>query len=689
MARRVVFLIGLLPMVLGCDPSPSTGTCGSDGECGAGQQCIDGRCRARVDAGPGMDAGRVTTDGGGTGHRTLSSLEITPGDPVVHTMNGASADLDLDLVAHFDDGSSSPVADAFWSVASTLLGSIDESTGVFTADGSLAGTVDVTASAFGTMATATLTVDVTHEILADGAPSDAASHFTATPVDDAAREANLLYPLGGAVFPENVYPPDVQWERGADGDLYRVRFSVTGVTVNAYVAHSGASFRYDWLVDRTAWRALAESAPETDVTVAVDRYEAATGDVIAGTPRTFRFADAVIRGAIYYWDLGAGRIVRIGGDGSGLESFMPSPPPRPSDGHRCVACHTVSRDGRRMAAELWDGGDYGAVFDLTVDLTPDPAPTLVPPTQQRFLSASFNPDSSRLIANYGNYLFLMDGNTGARITEGGTALPTAGAAHPTWSPDGSAIAYVSGTNGSWAVDFTAGDLSLIDAMPGDSFGPSRVILSGAPLAVAHPSWSPDSQWIAFQHGEHSRAFQDPGGGAPHIPRPGIVRMVSRDGATPFDLEALNSGDRNSYYPTFSPFDEGGYFWLAFLSTRDYGNAQAGTRGSGRRQLWVAAISSSPSAGTDPSHAPYWLPQQDVSSENMAAFWAPEPCRADGRSCAASGECCSGFCRDGGSGAVCVPPTEVPCSMEGEACGSDSDCCAGAGSCVSNRCTHLM
>ncbi len=689
MSRRALSIACCL-LVLGCDPSrPSGGTCATDSECSAGERCVDGKCRAGVDAGPGMDAGG-RRDGGGIVHRSLTSLEITPTAPTVHTTNGAASSIDLDLVAHFDDGSSEPVADAFWTAASTLLGDVNSGSGVFTADGALAGTVDITASALGSSATTTVTVDVTHEIVVEGAPSDAATHFGGTPVTDPAREANLLYPLAGTMFPENVYPPDVQWERGAEGDLYRVRFSVTGVTVTAYVAHAGASFRYDWSVDRVAWRALAESAPETDVTIAVDRWEAASDQVITGTPRAFRFADAVIRGSIYYWDLGAGRIQRIGGDGSGLESFMPNPPPRPSDGKRCVACHTVSRDGNRMAAELWDGGDYGAVFDLTADLSTDPAPTIVPPTQQQFLTASFNPDSSRLIANAGTYMFLMDGNTGARITSADTMLPQAGAANPTWSPDGSLIAYVSGIDGGWAVDFTVGDLSLLDVNVSgpDTFGAPRTILTGGGLAIARPSWSPDSQWIAFQHGEHSRAFQDPGGGLPHIPKAGVVRMTSRDGATVFDLEALNGEVRDSYYPTFSPFDEGGYFWLAFFSTRDYGKAQAGTRGSGRRQLWLAAFSSSPTGGIDPSHAPYWLPQQEVTHENMAAFWAPEPCRADGRTCAASGECCSGYCRDTGSGPVCVPPEEVPCSMEGEACGSDGDCCDGAGTCVANRCTHL-
>lgn len=669
----------------GCGPSgPSGGTCTTDDGCETGERCVDGRCQLGLDASSG-DGGRMDASA-----RTLSGLEITPAAPVVRAMNGTPASVELGLVARFDDGSTMPLTSAFWSVSSSLLGSIDSTSGVFTAEGTLAGTVAVTAEALGRSATATVTVEVEHEIVVDGAPGDAATHFSGTPVEDAARAAALLYPLAGTLFPENVQPADVQWEGGAAGDLYRVRFETTGVTVTAYVAHDGGGFGYHWLVNRAAWRALAESAPETDVTVVVDRWEAATSEVIAGAPRTVRFADAVIRGAIYYWDLSGGRIQRIRGDGTGLEAFMPNPPARAGDGKRCVACHAISRDGRRMAAELWDGGDYGAIFDLTADLSVDPAPTLseLPPAAgaSRFLTATFSPDATRLIGNNTNQLFLMN-ETGATIPSMGTPLPTTGAAHPSWSPDGTQVAFITNTDGTWGVDFARGDLAVIDVTAPDTFGPQRTIFSGAPLVAARPSWSPDSQWIAIQHGEHSRALQDVGGSS--IPRPGVVRMIGRDGATVFDLEALNGAERNSYYPTFSPFDEGGYFWLAFFSTRDYGNAQVGTRGTARRQLWVAAVSSSPGAGTDPSHAPYWLPQQDVTSQNMAAFWSEEPCRADGRSCASSGECCSGFCRDGGDGFVCVPPDEVPCSHEGEACSESADCCEGAGSCLANRCGNLM
>jgi hypothetical protein len=187
---------------------------------------------------------------------------------------------------------------------------------------------------------------------------------------------------------------------------------------------------------------------------------------------------------------------------------------------------------------------------------------------------------------------------------------------------------------------------------------------------------------------HSRSYLDPG--LPANFQPASVEMVTRDGVTSYGLANLNGSAANSFYPTFSPFDVGGYFWLAFFSTRDYGNGQVGTAGTGRRQLWVAAVRSSPTPGVDPSFAPYWLPQQNVADHNMAAFWTEEACHMDGLHCSTSGECCSGFCRDTGSGPMCVPPDMVTCSHETEACTTDADCCPGEGTtCIGNRCTMLM
>lgn len=673
-----------------CDGGAPPGrSCRTNQDCSSSQVCVDGACRVALD-GNGFDVG-VGRDGGpgDDSHiRSLTGLHVEPASATLTAVDGAMPTVDLALMADYDDGTSSELTNGVWSGDAPVIGSVDRTTGVVTAGGVVPGTVNVTVTASGRMATATVTVAIERNVIDTGAPSDAASHFGpgVTPIDDPTRAATLLYPLDGAEMPQNVYPADVQWSGGDANDLYQVRLEGPGVTIRGYVLNTGGGFGYHWAVTRDAWRAAAEAMPEAPITIAVDRWQAATDTVIRGTPITIRFADATIRGAIYYWDLGRGRIQRINGDGSGLTDFMPNPPVRSRDGRQCVACHAISRDGRRMAAELWDGGDTSAIFDLTGDTTASPPPMIVAPGTVSFLSASFSPDNQRLVASAGNQLFLIDGNTGTTIS---STLPTTQAAHPEWSPDGTQIAFVTSTNGSWAVDFTHGDLGVIDVMAGDTFGAPRTILpAGSPAVIARPSWSPNSAYIAFQHGQHSRSYLDPGR-FPQDLQPARVEMVSRDGATTFALDHLNGGGSTSFYPTFSPFDEGGYFWLAFFSTRDYGNGVVGTAGTGRRQLWVAAVRSSPTPGSDPSFAPYWLPQQNVADQNMAAFWTQEPCHMDGLSCATSGECCSGFCRDTGSGPMCVPPDIVECSHEGEACATDGDCCAGEGNqCLANRCTHL-
>jgi len=237
----------------------------------------------------------------------------------------------------------------------------------------------------------------------------------------------------------------------------------------------------------------------------------------------------------------------------------------------------------------------------------------------------------------------------------------------------------------WGGAFTRGDIATIDVPAPDTLGAARTIHSGAALAGdvpagnadAYPTWTPDSARIAFAHGSGARSEN----------QQSALYLMNRDGSGVVRLDAANAEDTTSFQPRFSPFDQGGYFWLSFLTRRDYGNASVGTRGSGLQQIWVTAIRKDAAAGSDPSAVPYWLPGQRTTSRNISAFWAPRPCREDGESCSVGSECCGGDCRPGEDGElVCAPPPPERCRMAGETCSTTADCCESL-ECVGRVCLN--
>ncbi|MBV8756543.1 MAG: PD40 domain-containing protein [Deltaproteobacteria bacterium] len=562
----------------------------------------------------------------------LVSIEVQPANATITLPSGVMP-VDYTAIGHYKDGHTHVLSDATFALdtSASALGTL--SVAEFNATGAAAGTGNVIAT--DGMATGSTTVNVViHNVHVDPtAPPDAANDFPDTsPMG--AQSPVIDYPLDGAVMPATVKAPDVQWE-GANtaADLYRVRLVAGLATVDTILA-GGPTFKLDSAPLAADWQLLIASSGGQPITVQVDHWDATNG-AQGGAPVHVRTVAANVTGAIYYWNLSQGRMERIDANGRGLA--IPNPPASPSDANNhCVACHVVSRDGRYMSGELWGGGLQGAVFDLSDPAVQmgNPAPTLAPVTSTSYTSlfSTFNPDATRLLINPGTQLQLIDPHTGAAVATQGTPLPTANAAHPCWSPDGTSIVYVAnilanGAAAGWAVDYTSGDLAVIPVTGPDTFGASATIVPSASVdpAFAAPSWpsfAPDSSWIAYGAGVNSRGRNSVNNVETTLP--GSLFLVQKTGGTPTRLDIACSGARNCFLPNFSPYDDGGYFWLVFYSLRDYGNPLAGTKGTTRRQMWVTAIDKSKLGTADASSVPYWIPDQDTTTENMSAFWALPP-----------------------------------------------------------------
>lgn len=564
-------------------------------------------------------------DGGGAAGE-LVSIDVEPPNATL-TYTGTPVSLDYKAIGHFKDGSTAELTDAVFTLDSdgARLGEINAAT--FTASGQGAGKGSVIATVADVSGATGVIVVVHRTDLGPGVPADGATKFPDTVAPMGAQSPTVVYPLQDAVMPTSVKAPVVQWEAGGAADhLYRVRVQSGLAIVDTILAYDPAfTFSLQPTLDR--WQMLKNSTDGV-IRITVEHWDATTG-AQGSAPITVRMIPANITGAIYYWNLQAGQMEQI--DEAGRTVAIPKPPMR-SDGSRCVACHTVSRDGRYLSGALWGGDLEGAVFDMASDAvrTADPAPTVTPLAEgstYRVLFSTFNADATRLMINRGTGLTVIDPMNGASVAT--TGLPTSGVAHPAWSPDGSSVALVtnvrSGANpAGWAVDYDRGDLAVMP-VTGDTFGAPATLVPASAVdpAFAAPSWpsfAPDSEWIAYGAGVNSRGRND------SIPAvyPGSLFLVSKTGGIPYRLDTACSGARDCYLPNFSPYDEGGYYWLVFYTTRDYGNAQAGTKGTQRRQLWVTAISKAKLAAGDPSSVPYWLPDQDVKTANMSAYWALPP-----------------------------------------------------------------
>jgi hypothetical protein len=307
---------------------------------------------------------------------------------------------------------------------------------------------------------------------------------------------------------------------------------------------------------------------------------------------------------------------------------------------------------------------------------------------------------------------------------------------PAFSPDGKHIAYNDGDQGPtssisvgtgpdvtvhghtlWVQDF---DASL------NTFSKPKMIYSDATLYPAWPSFTPDSAQVVFAVDSRSDFVSQtqgpnyiggpigpPDGNCAVTPTPPTCpghghlmladlatgKVVSLDAANGYagGVSYLPAGaardNEYEFFPSVSPFQDGGFGWVLFTSRRTYGNLSTqNVIDPTTKQTWISAVTLGGTPGKDPSHPAFLLPGQEIGAGSIRPMEALLPCLASGAACSGGSDCCSGFCTTSNTdgGATCAESATSSCSRVNDRCVGTSDCCQGTNNGANGRglvCQH--
>jgi hypothetical protein len=593
---------------------------------------------ALLAAGCGTSTGdRRGGDGGSNpGIPNLASITVTPGGSTFTTTDGVAASADFVAKGTFLDGHSEDVtARVDWSIDDVGLGVIDAKAH-YVSTTVRGGNGNVIASDGTKQGMAPFTLKwVTHRSATDDgstAPADAATKFAgATP--DPALAPQLVYPLDQALVPRNLGELEVQWKRPAGVDLYEV--SVVGpaidlrVYTNATVPAQGGRLP----LKETEWTAIAETVAGGTVEIGVSAVLTANPTKVGASTRVkLTVGKDEVKGGIYYWAAagGGGAVEGIYRHAFGDHMSGAKPYYTIDDGNlaindgktnHCVACHALSRDGKKFAL-TYNGGDGPAgLLDVATK-----GVMIAPNAGIAWNFASFAPDGSKLVTATRGSLKIIDASGGVNTGKSIGDVPTGGwGTHPDWSPDGHSIVFVRNDSAPNTYDweFLGGTIVVVTETGGVFGSPQILVTASGGDNNYYPTFSPDSKWILFNRSKNN-AYDDPDAS---------LMVIAADGSKPaVALSLANAtGNLSNSWPRWSPFVQkngphGDLFYFTFSSRRDYGIELGSLNPANptKPQIWMAAFDPQVAGGAaDASNAPFWLPFQNILTSNHIAQWAEQ------------------------------------------------------------------
>jgi hypothetical protein len=540
------------------------------------------------------------------------AIRVEPADAMVSIVNGAAVTkaYTATLIDENDD-ERDVTGEATFSLRDARYGSVDAAT--VTVSGGGAGPTRVVARYGDVTGEAGLTVYVKTTIVDPDLDPGTPQRFDSA-VEDAALAPAITYPVEETVLPPNLGQFDVHWRQGS-ANVFELKISNTYIDIKRYTNGDDPSQPYWTVLSPEQWYPIASAHEQ----VALEIAGMSTADPTRKGHSATRRVDVTNEdalGGIYYWSTsGLPGIWRY-------DMSKPGSTPTPffADDQRpasCMGCHSLSRDGTKIAMTFLDGSPRGTVFNVAdrKPLLPFDGATQ-PPVPWYF--ATFNAPGTKLVTIEADQLYLRS-VTGALLA-GPLPSATGGkATHPEISPDNKRLVSVEFTSGA-APQAYDGSIVVRDYDDATGMFGAPTVLVAADLnnAIAnwYPSFSPDGQWIVFTRTN----------GYSYDNAQAQTWMVKADGSMPpvqLAKANLGGGLTNSWarwvpsQQTIGPSNEK-LFYLTFSSKREFGTRIPVV---GRPQVWMTPFFPNRAVvGQDPSGPALRLPFQDVNTANHIGQW---------------------------------------------------------------------
>jgi hypothetical protein len=482
---------------------------------------------------------------------------------------------------------------------------------------------------------------------AGSVPSNAAALFGPTSQGAQSGGPCLTEPAPNALLPRNWLRPLFRWTAPSGENLFELRIHAANQTSDLVVYTAATS----WTMSETIWSTLSADSSDVAMTVSIRGGALSGGALTAialGSSIPFGVAPADAPGTIVYWTTADGTSLKgfqVGDETVG-NTLLPSQVQQVSIGSGdCLGCHTGSPDGdyALFATNVTGYGDVAALINPdagTVGATPsflgagglaslNDGPLGINTVSKAHWSAG---DHMMVASNDTDLVWInLDAADAgaARGTIARTGTPTSeplpGA--PSWSHDGTTIAYVAtnevtdGRLGSILASVVASDpgaiADLYTVPYNNGQGGAVAPVTGATDPNSeefYPSFSPDDAFLAFDKAANGLSMYNQAqaelyvipskGGTPtrlHANDPPACSGVSSPGVT-------NSWPKWSPSTTTTP-DGRTFYWIVFSSTR-LGSSP---------QLFITAMVKT-SSGTVETYGALYLWNQPPTEGNHTPAW---------------------------------------------------------------------